>query len=347
MANILQKVTAQHSSDDVKYHALYGYYFLGFNKAKLAQIYHKDFKTIANWISKYESTGEVSRNISSRLPTKFDAEKQEWLLDLYRKNRILFLEEAKLEFERKFHMTISASYICRILHKNNFSWKTLEIRAIQIKDKEIEKFFYELKAVEWHFSNLLFLDEVSIDNRGLVRSKGYGIVGKRILFRGEFVRKPRMSMLAFLGQKGIVEVYQTEGTFTRLKFFEYCKDFALGGLCQMYPGKHCVWILDGAKIHIHPAIIRYLRSLGIIPIFLPPYCPFFNPIEIIFGIVKKHLQKKFGKSTKNLEKLVHQEFMNMRNFDCTKIFKKCGYVNSGKFDPSIAHQQNPEEFNYK
>jgi len=35
----------------------------------------------------------------------------------------------------------------------------------------------------------------------------------------------------------------------------------------------------GAKIHCHPAIIRYLRSVGIIPIFLPPYTPFFNPIQ--------------------------------------------------------------------
>lgn len=194
-------------------------------------------------------------------------------------------------------MSISASYICKILHENNFSWKTLEIRAIQIKDQEIKKFF-----TNWTPSNgttrLVFLDEISVDNHGLVRPKGYGIVSKKLIFRGEFNRKPRMSWLCFLGQGGILETYETEGTFSRQKFFDCCKDFALGGICHVYPGQHSVWILDGAKIHCHPAIIRYLRSIGIIPIFLPPYTPFLNPIEILFGIVKNHLKKTFAKSTK-------------------------------------------------
>lgn len=34
----------------------------------------------------------------------------------------------------------------------------------------------------------------------------------------------------------------------------------------------------------------------------------------------------------------------MRNFPCTKIFKKCGYVCSGKFDPSVGHQQDVRLF---
>lgn len=128
-----------------------------------------------------------------------------------------------------------------------------------------------------------------MDNQGLLRTKSYEIVGKKLYYRGEFKRQPRISMLVFLGQNGILDSFKTDGTFTRVKFFECCKEFALGGLCQKYPGRNSVWILDGAKIHCHPSIIRYLRSLGILPIFLPPYTPFFNPIEIIFGVVKKHL----------------------------------------------------------
>lgn len=245
------------------------------------------------------------------------------------------------KFERHFGITISASYVCKILHENNFSWKTLEIRAIQIKDHGMENFFYELNSIEWHFTNLVFLDEVSVDNHGLVRSKGYGIVGKKLIFRGEFNRKPRMSLLCFLDQNGILETYQTEGTFSRLKFFDCLKNFALSGTCHVYPGKHIVWILDGgARIHCHPAIVRYLRSIGIIPIFLPAYTPFFNPIEIVFGIIKKHLKKTFTKSTTNMEFQVNAEFTKMRNFDCTLIFKKCGYVMSGIFNPTIAQDSD-------
>lgn len=125
------------------------------------------------------------------------------------------------------------------------------------------------------------------------------------------------------------------------------KEFALGGSCQTYPGKSSVWILDGAKIHCHPSIIRNLRSLGIIPIFLPPYTPFFNQIEVIFGIIKNHLKRECAGDTSNMEMKINEELNRMKNFRCTKIFKKCGYVLSGKFDPSVAYRQDFRLFDFE
>lgn len=154
-----------------------------------------------------------------------------------------------------------------------------------------------------------------------------------------------MSLLAFLGRNGILDTFVTEGTFNRLTFFDYCKEFALSGLCKKYPGRNSEWILDGAKIHCHPSIIRYFRSIGIIPIFLPAYCPFFNPIEYIFGYIKKHL--KSAGSRKNMEILVNEEFTKMQIFPCTKIFKKCGYIMNGQFDLEIAYQQNITDFGFQ
>lgn len=61
------------------------------------------------------------------------------------------------------------------------SWKTLEKRAIQIRDSEIVKFCEELSAIDWDYSNLVFLDEVAMDNQGLLRTKGYGIVRKNCI----------------------------------------------------------------------------------------------------------------------------------------------------------------------
>lgn len=235
------------------YHALYGFFFLGLSKTQLSKTYNKSVSTITNWITLYEDTGSVEKPKRTRIPSKFDTEKRQWLLKLYHKNPVLYLDEAKTQFQMRFNLTISTSHICHILHENNMSWKTLEKRAIQIKDMEIVKFMAELIdwLIDWDYSNLVFLDEVSMDNQGLLRTKGYGVVGKKLIYRGEFNRKPRMSMLAFLGQNGILDTYVTEGTFNRLKFFQNCKDFALGGICQKYPGRNSVWILDGARIHCH------------------------------------------------------------------------------------------------
>lgn len=200
--------------------------------------HNKSVTTISNWITIYDESGSVERPKRRRIATKFDDEKVQWLLNLYHEKPILYLDEAKQHFEINFNITISTSYICQILHENNMSWKTLEKRAIQIRDSEIVRFMSELNAIDWNYSNLVFLDEVSMDNQGLLRTKGYGIVGQKLIYRGEFTRKPRISMLAFLGQNGILDTFVTEGTFNRLKFFECCKQFALEGICEKYPGRN-------------------------------------------------------------------------------------------------------------
>lgn len=346
MAEILRNVNKKHATDEIKYYALYAYYFRGQSKSRISETYSKSISTITNWINYYESNGTVVRPSRVRIPSKFDNDKQQWLLNLYHNNPVLYLDEAKYEFQIRFNISISTSHICHILHENNMSWKTLERRAIQIRDSDIVRFMAELNSIDWDYSNLVFLDEISIDNQGLIRKKGYGVVGKKLIYRGEFNRKPRMSMLAFLSQNGILETYITEGTFNRLKFFANCKDFALSGICQKHPGRNSVWIMDGAKIHCHPSIIRYLRSIGVIPIFLPAYTPFFNPIEYVFGYVKQHLKRKSAGSRPNMDILVNEEFTKMRRFPCTNIFKKCGYVASGKFNPDIAYHQNAKHFGF-
>lgn len=127
----------KHASSDVKYHALYGYYHLGLKKTAFAKNYKKDKTTITNWIDRYEGSGSVDRKTTVRPPSKFDNDKKQWLLDLYKDDPILFLDEAKSLFEQKFGMKISPPYICKILHDNKMTWKRLEVRAMQIRDTEV------------------------------------------------------------------------------------------------------------------------------------------------------------------------------------------------------------------
>src|SRR5690348_3497242 len=77
----------------------------------------------------------------------------------------------------------------------------------------------------------------------------------------------------------LAETFMTDGTFDRVRFVSCCREFALSKNVQQYPGRRSVWILDGVRISSRPNFTYYLRSIGIIPISLPAYCPFFNPIE--------------------------------------------------------------------
>lgn len=101
-------------------------------------------------------------------------------------------------------------------------------------------------------------------------------------------------MLAFRGVDGIIDYYDTHETFDRVEFVKCCRDFAYSthGNVRQYPGTNSIWIMDGASIHRYPEIIHFLRSIGVVPIFLPAYCPFFNPIEFLFGYIKQSFQRQ-------------------------------------------------------
>lgn len=339
MANdniILRNVQHKRASANTRFHCLYGYYFLGLTRAQLAIIYRKSKTTVTNWISAYEENGLVTSKQRQQIHRKFSAEQRQWILALYQKNPVLYLDECRDLFQHQFNRRISGATVCRILHAEGLTWKALERRAIQIKEEEILRFCSEMNSFEWDIYMLVFLDEVSLDNKGVLRNRGYGAKGKRLFFRGEFVRRPRASFLCFLGLHGILDSFETEGTFTRKIFFDCCREFALrNDKVNRYPGYNSVWIMDGARIHCDPNIILYLRSIGIIPVFLPPYCPFFNPVEIIFGIAKSRIRKMYPEnSNANMSHLALETFMGLEHHDCTRLYKKCGYFSGGFFDPS-------------
>lgn len=348
MSLLIQRTTC-HASENTIYHALYGYYFLKINKLKLAKIYNKNPKTISRWIDRYKKYGYYSKvNRKSRKEyMKFKEDHHDWIIKLYQEHPLFYLNEAKLHFQTRFNLSISVSTICRILAEHGYTWKTIERRAIQIKNSEIINFMNEISSFPWNLNSLLFLDEVAFDNRGMLRKRGYAIKGNKLYHRGEFVRQPRVSLLCFLHQEGIMEAFETQGTFDRIKFFDFCRSLVLSGKVEAYPGKGSVWIMDGARIHCDKHITKYLRSVGIVLIFLPSYTPFFNPIELVFGYLKKYLQKlDYESSKKTIEVCIAEGILYFTRFNATKIMYKCGYHSNGSFNPNIALDQPLQLFDF-
>lgn len=285
-------------------------------RTTLAKIYAKTPKTINRWIEKYENNGCVSRKQREAVYKKFSTEKRQWIVNLFKKTPILYLDEAREQFQEEFSFNISVGSICNILHAAGMTWKALERRAIQAREEDICTFYTEIVSFKWDLFNLVFLDEISFDSWGMLRNRGYGFVGQKLIFRGEFKRRARGSALCFLGQSGILESFTVDGTFTRKNFFDCCRRFALSGKVHMYPGFHSVWICDGARIHCDKNVVNYLASMGIQVVFLPAYCPYFMPIEVIFGLVKRHLRRTYVEnSSRNLEVVVTEALEHFCLFD--------------------------------
>ena len=67
-------------------------------------------------------------------------------------------------------------------------------------------------------------------------------------------------------------------------------------------------ILDNAKIHKAKIVEEACEILSVNLVYLPPYCPFLNPIEDIWKDIKREIYNTDHKSLDELIKLFESKF---------------------------------------
>lgn len=55
--------------------------------------------------------------------------------------------------------------------------------------------------------------------------------------------------------------------------------------------KNTIFVLDNVRFHHSINIKNYMESMGWNVLYTPPYSPWFNPIENIFGNIKTYFRK--------------------------------------------------------
>lgn len=181
-SEVYNNVRHRQASVNTILHCLYAFFFLGYDRSTLAKIFGKSKSVVCKWIRKYKSEGTFTRKQRKQVYRQFGERQRQWLLDLYFKEPVLYLDEACRRFQKQFNSSISRASVVRILHSSGLTWKKIERRAIQIRKSNIQKFADEMDSFQWHFHQLVFLDEVSYDSRDMLRNKGYGVKGKKVRF---------------------------------------------------------------------------------------------------------------------------------------------------------------------
>ena len=103
------------------------------------------------------------------------------------------------------------------------------------------------------------------------------------------------SVLAIASVQGIVNRVAIKGSINQFLLVSFLKSSSIP--------KSSVVLLDNAAIHKTKLVKETAHQLGIELLYVPPYSPWFNPIEGIFSIVKRAFYKdlsideSFGKVT--------------------------------------------------
>jgi len=310
---------------------VYGVLVLRFDKDDMSSLFQVCRSTINRWIKQYEEEGSISRRQSITTPSKLRDCHTDWIVSHISANPLDSLHQIKVLFQEEFRgMTISISSVWKVLSARGFSYQVLERRALQTKRSKICEYAVEFNSLVPLLDQLVFLDEVSFDNRSMLQKRGYFKRNGTPVFHGVFRRSERHSLLAFCNINGLLEVFRTEGTFTRVKFFNSLRTLIRSGKICGWPGRNSLWVMDGAQIHMCTDIIHYIRLCGVKIIILPPYCPFYNPIEYLFGFMKEFMKSIYHTWGTESDVML-QAIERFSQYDMEAIFSKCGY-HDGYFD---------------
>ena len=261
-----------------------------------------------------------------------------------------YIEELKDFLKTKFPTltNISESTICRALNFDlQLTRKKLTKAACEAAPAEIRIYHAKLKAIYSFPEQLIFIDETSKDGRDAFKRYARSKKGTKAVVRLPFSRGKRVSVVAALDCKGFFAWKCTRGTFTRNKFNDAFAETVIPHL-NPWPLPRSIVIMDNAKIHMFKELEDSIHQAGARLIFLPPYSPELNPIEVCFGQLKRWIQKHANL----VFPLYPEAVLEVGMRDCLTqadgtlgLYAHCGYEHGGlrdQFFDSLMSRNNEE-----
>ena len=136
-----------------------------------------------------------------------------------------------------------------------------------------------------HLERLAFVDETSVKTN-MAKTAGWAPCGQRLVDHAPFGHWRTQTVVAALRHDRLDAPWVIDGAMNGERFARYTET-------QLVPAlrEGDVVILDNLSSHKAPAAAACLRAVGAWVLFLPPYSPDLNPIEMAFSKLKTLLRK--------------------------------------------------------
>ena len=234
---------------------------------KIARNLNISVGTTYNVFKAFESSGEVSCNPPQdrRDSRSLTSSEEMFVVGLVFENPCLYLRELCQQVQDISGLSVSVSTICRLLRRHGLSRKSQESPREQ----------------------LVWIDEMGSDRRDAMRQYGYALLGETPRCKRLQVRGQRISAIAAISSAGMVSLELEYGSVNSDTFH----DFVRGSLISNMHPYDGIAIMANCSIHHVNAVTDLFQVAGVMVVFLPPYSPDYNPIELAFSSVKYFLKE--------------------------------------------------------
>lgn len=178
--------------------------------------------------------------------------------------------------------------------------------------------FVEAVQAEY-FTRFVFVDETST-NLTYCRRYGRACGGQRLAQAVPLHNGPNVTCIAALTPAGLGALFSVNGAVTGEVFAVYL-DRVLGPTLR--PGD--VVVLDNLPVHKVAGLEEVAQKYGARLLYLPPYSPDFNPIELAFSKLKTWLRTAQARTRDVLEDAIRVAAEWITAADAKNWFDHCGY----------------------
>lgn len=211
----------------------------------------------------------------------------------------------------------------RIRRHTNSVQDTLRLQkkckiALERDSVKREEFWRQIEALNPH--DLVFLDEMGV-SLALCLLYGWGKKGEDLIQQVASKRGKNLSVIGAFDSLGMIVTRSQLGAMNRRDFETFlAKDL----LTQLTPGS--VLVLDNASIHKGGNIAKLVEKAGCTLLYLPPYSPDFNPIELAWAYVKKIIRRIGPRENDARERALTDALAAIPDTLARACFKHCGYL---------------------
>lgn len=154
----------------------------------------------------------------------------------------------------------------------------------------------------------------------MARRYGRGPLGARLVAAVPHGHWRTTTLVAGLRQSGVIAPLVLDGPMTGTAFRAYVEQFLAPALT---PGD--VVVLDNLAAHKVAGVRQALAAAGASLLYLPPYSPDLNPIEMAFSKIKQKLRSLRLRTIDELWSGMHAVLATIRPSDAAGYFQHCGY----------------------
>lgn len=177
---------------------------------------------------------------------------------------------------------------------------------------------YQAERAGVEASQLVFLDEAGAC-LNLIVDYGRSPRGQRVSGEKPTAKGRRISTVGALSCQGLETAFCYEGTLNAERFLYFLTHFLVP---RLRPSQ--VVILDNAAAHRDARVVPLIQATGARVVYLPPYSPQLNPIELAWAKGKHALRKAAARRLEALYQAWAEALQTLTPTDAKGFFQHVG-----------------------